>query len=212
MIPLKQAQRFLSFGKSVTQVAVFADLERSKPLALKIGRALASEKDLEVLDWEGALPMMAQFIWLDDLGMWILLMIIFAIVAAGVTNAVLMSVMERTRQFGVLKALGMGPGKITQLILTEAALVGLMAVAVGLATGLPLNHLMETQGLDIAAFVGEQGFDAGGVAITGRMYGKLYPISIAWTACTVFLLTVFAAVYPAIRAARIVPVEAIHRT
>ena len=70
---------------------------------------------------------------------------------------------------------------------------------------------METRGIDLAIFTGGGAFDAAGVPISGVMYAKLHWIAIVWTACAVWVITVLAAVYPAIRASRIVPVEAIHR-
>ncbi len=210
MIPLSLGQRLLGMGRSVNQVALFADLQRAPSLAGKLRKALDRRK-FQVLTWDQALPNMAQFIWLDSASMWVMLLVIFLIVAVGVVNAVLMSVMERTREIGVLKALGMGPGRVVGEVIAETFLLGLLAVAFGLAAGLLINHHFTVHGLDIQTIAGTESFEVEGIAMTGKIYSKLSLAPVIQTSVGLLLLTVTAGLYPALRAARLVPVEAIHR-
>ncbi|MCD6500118.1 MAG: ABC transporter permease [Deltaproteobacteria bacterium] len=209
-IDLTTAQRMLGMDHSVTQVALFANLKKTRRLAHELTKRLSA--NLEILTWKQALPMLSQFLWLDSASMWVMLLLIFAIVAAGVLNTVLMSVMERTKELGVLKAIGMTPRRIFFEVAVEAALLGLIALAIGLAVGLPVNHLAEVHGIDIKAFTGADSFEGAGVAMTGKMYSKLYLLPVLWTSIGMVLLTVLSALYPGWKAARLKPVTAIHRT
>ncbi len=210
MIPLSFGQRLLGMGKAVSQVAVFADLHQAPGLAKRL-RKLLDPKQHQVLTWDQALPTRAQFRWLDSASMWVMLLVIFLIGAVGVVNAVLMSVMERTREIGVLKALGMGPGRVVAEVIMETALLGILSVAFGLAFGLAANHYATVHGLDITAVTSAGSLAVDGVAITGTLYSKLYPLPVVLTSVGVVLITILAGLYPAIRAARLVPVKAIHQ-
>ncbi len=208
LVPLDLGQRLLGLEGSVSQVAVYDDLEHAPALARRL-RAALGDPGLEVLTWDEALPMLAQFIWLDDASMWVMLLLIFLIVAAGITNAVLMSVMERTREMGVLMALGMRPRRLVGEVLGEATLMGLLAVGVGLALGLPVHHYFAVHGLDISALLGAEGVETAGIVFSGKMYGKLAWAKVAWIAAGVVAVTVTAALYPALRVARLKPVRAL---
>ena len=209
LVPLKLGQRMLAMDDSVNQIAVLWDLEHTTRLATTLRRRLGP--DLDVLTWRRAMPMLAEFLWLDSASMWVMLALVFAIVAAGITNAVLMSVMERTREIGVLRCIGMGPGRVVAEVLVESALLGLVALAIGFAAGLPLNHYLTVHGLDISALMGTDTFETAGVTFSGKMYSHLHGSTVLWTSVGVLVLSVLAAVYPGIRAARTNPVQAVGR-
>ncbi|MGM0596332.1 MAG: ABC transporter permease [Myxococcota bacterium] len=204
LISLKQAQEMTKLGSAVTQLAIFSDLQSSK-LKTKLNTA-----ELEVLHWRDAMPMLAQMLWVDKISMYVFLFIILGIVSAGILNTVLMSVMERTREFGVLKSIGMSPWRIFMLIIYEALFTAIIAIFTGMILGLSLSYYLSIHGLDPAVFVeGEQGMEAAGIPMTNLMYSKVTLFSVVWTAISVIVLSVLSALPPSIRAFRIKPVKAV---
>ncbi|MBU1238305.1 FtsX-like permease family protein, partial [Myxococcota bacterium] len=209
LMNISRLQELLKMPGEVSQIAIFTDLHSSKGLAKELRRRLRGQQT-EVLHWQQALPTLHQLLLVDTASMYIFLFIIFFIVAAGILNSVLMSVLERTREFGVLKALGMRPGKILQLIMSEAFLMGLFAIIVGLAVGLTMSYIVSIYGLDPADLAGgEQGMEAAGVPLTEKLYPKITAFSCVWSSLFVMILTLISALPPSLRAAKILPVKAI---
>ncbi len=209
LISLKQAQEMTKLGSAVTQLAIFSDLQSSERLTSKLKTKL-NTAELEVLHWRDAMPMLAQMLWVDKISMYVFLFIILGIVSAGILNTVLMSVMERTREFGVLKSIGMSPWRIFMLIIYEALFTAIIAIFTGMILGLSLSYYLSIHGLDPAVFVeGEQGMEAAGIPMTNLMYSKVTLFSVVWTAISVIVLSVLSALPPSIRAFRIKPVKAV---
>ncbi len=206
-IPITEAQRLLNLGDKVTQVALLLDaLERSVPVA----RALAAElpRDLEVLAWEEALKELYDAIVLDDAGLYLMMAIIFIIVAIGIFNAVLMSVVERTREFGVMMALGQSGKQLFAVVFAEAVILALVSAALGVAVGLGLHHWVASVGIDMGAMADD--YQIAGIILEGRIYSTLTPWVVTKWTLVVMGLVMVSAVYPALRAARLNPLEAMH--
>jgi len=208
--PLKVVQRLLHIGSGVHQVAVFVGSIKRTQATVDAIKGPVEDGSMVVLPWDKAMPEMAEFIWLDEASGYIFLIILYLIVMIGVLNTVLMSVMERTREFGVMRALGAGPWRIVGLVLAEGLLLGILGVALGgVLAAYPLYYL-ETTGIDIAMFTGGEAMEAGGITMT-IMKGKIY-LAGALKACGIIVaMTVVAAVYPAIRAAKVKVLKAIHQ-
>lgn len=206
-IPLDEAQRLTDAGSGVTMVALqLANIDAADRVAAKLATALRGH-DVEVLPWQKAAPELYAAIAVDEGGMYIFMIIIFVVVAAGILNAMLMSVLERTREFGVLLALGATPPQVTAIILYEAVALGIVSVAAGLAIGLGLNHYLATTGLDYKALFGES-MQSIGILLPDRFYSVLAPAKIVWSTAVVLGLVILGAAYPAIHAARFQPTKA----
>ncbi|RMH42653.1 MAG: ABC transporter permease [Deltaproteobacteria bacterium] len=207
-IPLADAQELLGLGRAVTQVAVFADdLRAVDRITAALRATFGADSALEILPWQQALRELYEAIVLDDLGNYLMHAIVFAIVAIGIFNTVLMSVVERTREFGVMMAIGASRTRMFAVVLSEAAILAIVACAAGVAIALALHGWLSTTGLDVSQFYGED-FEFAGIAFRGRIYSTLYPSQVAgWTAA-VFAIVLASALYPALRATRLEPVEA----
>lgn len=199
---------FLGLGRSVHQVALFMPEGESGAASRKLRERLQGAA-VEVLHWEEALPVLAQLLWIDSLSMYVFLLIIFGIAAAGILNAVLMSVMERTREFGILRSLGMPPRLVFALVMLENFLLALLCVGVGFAVGLPLVAWLAQNGLDPLVLTGGEVMEMEGVAFVDRMYPVLGASDAALAALWVVALSLASAVVPALRAAAIRPVRAL---
>lgn len=208
LVNIDEAAKLLNLGNAVSQIAIFTDLEKSTQVTHQI-RKLIDDPSLEIMDWKDALPTLSQFMLVDKISMYVFLIIIFIIVAAGVLNSVLMSVMERTREFGVLKSIGMKPTSILNLIIIESALVGLLSIVFGFIVGQTISYIVYRYGIDPASLFGGESVEVAGVSMTEKIRTKITLWSVVWTSASVLLLTIISAIPPALRAARIIPVKAV---
>jgi ABC-type antimicrobial peptide transport system permease subunit len=129
------------------------------------------------------------------------------IAAIGILNMLLMAVYERTREIGVLGALGFRPNHISMLFLLEGALIGLVGVAFGAALGLLVNAALGSAGLDFTKFSSLTEYTA---LLNARVYPTLGTEHLLQRVLTVLVIAVLASVYPAREAARSEPATALH--
>ena len=208
-IPLGQAQSLYDLGSMVTQVAVLTDdLDQTGPVAAALGRALAGRADLEVLPWQKALRELYDAIVLDDVGFYLMMAIIFVIVGIGIFNTVLMSVVERTREFGVMMAIGTSKRRLFAVVMAEAVILALAASLAGLAIGLPLHAWLHHTGLDLTTFYGKD-VEFAGIALTGRVYSFLTVGDVVRWTLVVIGIVLASALYPAARVTRLRALEAL---
>lgn len=210
-LPLAEAQSFLGTNGGVTQVALFFDNEEhGRAMAPVLRQALAGEP-LEVLAWDEAMPDLAGIVALDKAGLYVYMLIVFIIVAFSILNTILMSVLERVHEFGVMLAVGMRPGMIMRLVVAEGAILGLGCLMVGSGLILPLNEYFAVNGMDITAMLPGGEYVVADVAINPLIYFHTPWLRVAVCAAGVFVLTVLISAYPALKAARLNPVEAINQ-
>lgn len=179
------------------------------PLETALARVESLAPDLEVKSWRELMPMLASMFDSTHSVMYVMFLILCTAIGIVVLNAMLMAVFERVREFGVLKALGMGPGKVLRLILVEAALQTGLAAAIGAA--------LATPGLLYLARVGLQMDRLSGVTIQGMAWDPIWRASVSASTFTAPIITLasvvlVAVLYPGIKAALIRPVAAMqHR-
>ena len=173
--------------------------------------AIAAElPDAEVLTWAQALPEVGDYIALDRTSAEAMFFVLFSLVGLAILNSILMSVLERKRELGVLMALGTSPRVVFGMVVLEGLLLSTVSVALGtLLGGAAVVHLGET-GLDLSAMMGE-GTTFAGFAMDPVIHPALHAGRTVKGVVMVIGLTVLAALYPAWKAARVPPVEAISR-
>jgi ABC-type lipoprotein release transport system permease subunit len=209
IISLKDAQDFFVYGDRVTEVAILArDADSAPALAATLKRELAglSGEATEVHTWQEVIPELQQFIFLDDAGMYMLLVILIIVVGFGILNTILMAVLERRRELGVVLALGLRPGAMFRLVYMESMLLAGVGLVFGLAVGIPLVlHF-------VAHPVHVSGAAAGAFELWGIepvMTWKLKPLNPIGSTITILGVAAVAALYPALKASRSRPVEAL---
>ena len=175
---------------------------RIKDLA---GEHLAAE--LEVKTWRQLLPTIASMMDSARGVMIAMSAIVYSAVGILILNAMLMAVFERIREFGVLKALGVGPFDVLRLILLETGIQTGGAILVGLALSVPSILYLSHTGIDLGRLAG--------ISIMGVALDPVWraAISVRVFVAPILMLTVIvgtAVVYPALKAALIRPVDAIH--
>ena len=163
-----------------------------------------------VRTWAEIAPQLARVLRFQDAITAILLGIVFAMAAMTVMNTMFMVVFERTREFGVLKSLGMGPGQVFGLIVLETLFVALIAAALGGGLGFALDYWLSEEGLDLSAYT--SGLTYEGAFISPIWKSVLTAKSICLPVVMVALLCLLVSFLPALRAGRLRPVEALrHR-
>lgn len=163
---------------------------------------------VQVQTWQQASPQTAQMMGMRDIGSAIILGIVFGAAAFGILNTMMMSVFERTRELGVLRALGIRPGRLVTLIVVESVFLAALASAIGLVLGGLLDAYLVIYGFDMSG-AAEDGFSFQGVTLEPIIYGIVRPSAVVAVIGSVFVVSMLASLWPALRAARLRPVEAI---
>ncbi len=203
-ISLDNAQELLRVGDRISEVAVVARDINAVP---NIKRDLMAETNstYEVLSYQDLLPSLLMQLDLMDQMMLIFYAIIGLAMIFGIINTMLMSVFERIREFGVLKAVGMKNGRLFLMVMLEAFFLGLLGVGVGGMLGVAVDLTLSATGLNFAAFAeGLASYGAGAI-----IYPELSYSGLASALLLVLLFCVLAAVYPAYKAVRLQPISAI---
>lgn len=199
-----RAQTLLGLGNAVTEVIVATpDLLDT---ASEVATLRGALPQLSVEDWRTAEPAIWALYQLVEgmVGIW--QFIFLGALAFGLVNTLVAAVLERTREFGLLMAVGMRPGAVLKQVLVESWLILFSGLALGSVGSMLIYYLMKP-GLDLSEFV--QGMDVPG------MMRPLYPAVVAsdlYTLVGIILLFGFlASIYPARRAVALNPVAALNR-
>ncbi len=199
LLPIGTAQRFLGMGDGVHHLAVLlTDATESQRLAALGKREMG---DLEVVDWSEAHPEIVDFIQLDNAGGYVFLLMIFILIGFLVLNTLLMSVLERGREFALLDALGLTPGRRFTMVMAEALVVATLASGAGVAIGFGAHLYFAVHGLPMELFSSEE-ITVAGVAFDPIIYSHLSAGRVLESVLLVFGLTLALALVPARRAAR----------
>lgn len=135
----------------------------------------------------------------DKKGMWIMLLIIVLVVAVGVLNTVLMSVLERRREYGVLKAVGTKSGQIVKMVLLEVNILAAMCIVLGAGVGLLINYFFSVHGIALP-----EPMTYGGMKFQ-HMFTEINAMSFYIPAFTVLVSATLVSLFPALKAAHTDP-------
>jgi ABC-type lipoprotein release transport system permease subunit len=164
-------------------------------------------ESIEALDWGELLPEMREVIAAYGVSRMIIVTILYLATGLGILNTFFMSVMERTREFGILMAQGMRPWTIRGLVLLETLLLGCIALLVGLFCGAMMTLYMQQVGIDLTDYITPVTY-AGGT-ILPRLHAVFEMGNFLVPAGMLLLVSLFAGFLPANRAARLDPVAAV---
>ncbi|VAW92657.1 LolE-like permease protein [hydrothermal vent metagenome] len=207
LIPLSAGQSLLGLNNSISTIAIsLKDRRDSQEFATSLNRRMGGNSGLEALPWETLMPAVVQMIEFSDVFFYIILAIVLFVIAMGIMNTLLMSVLERTREFGVMMALGTAPGQVLRIVIYESLALSAIGIIVGMVLGLVVTAYYGSTGIDLTSLM-----DAS-EAIPG-MTPILKPVIIIgsfwWAAMILFATGALTAIYPAIRASHLEPVTAI---
>jgi ABC-type lipoprotein release transport system permease subunit len=194
---LKDAQELFVLEGSVHEIVIIVDdIDRVRELSDKIRNEL-DNPDLDIAPWQEFARSFYQAMRADQQGTWISLFIITMIVAVGVLNTVLMSVLERTKEYGVQLAMGTRPAQIFTQIVLEVLIIAGASCVVGIGLSVLANHILSIHGLTLPT-----AFTYGGVEFK-TMYSEVNARSLYIPGITVLVSAFLVSLFPALRAARI---------
>jgi putative ABC transport system permease protein len=211
LMDLGEAQTLFAMPGEGHEIVLYGrDPDRAAKLAAHVA-ALPELAGAEVLDWRTLSPEMVSLIGIVDVVWVFVLLLVFLAAAAGVANTMLMATWERTRELGMLLALGAGPGRIVRLVLWESVALGLTGALVGSALGLSLVALTHGSGVDLAALTGRgpSEISFGGLRWSMRLHPTLSAVDVLRTVAAVVATSLLASAWPAARAARLQPTQAL---
>ncbi len=199
-LPLAKAQAFTGAQDHASTIFVML---KDRDQAQAVATAIQSP-GYQVLTWQKMNELVVQLEDFANAYMVILYLIVLGITATVVTNTLVMAVYERTREVGVLAAIGMKGRTIMTEFLFEAALLA----TGGVIGGVILGSL-------VVSYFATYGFYIGNYGISGMLLGdSIYPVLTAQNVLTLavvtYVITLVASLYPAVMAARMEPVEALH--
>jgi ABC-type lipoprotein release transport system permease subunit len=211
LMPLASLQDLLRLSSErIHEVGVkLHDVNATTPTAAALATQLGQAGPVRVMSWQELAPELADYVQFNRRVTFILFFIFFLSAAMGIVNTMLMSIIERTRELGVLMALGMRPVEVVGLIVMEAASLAAASLVLGAALGAPILWYLQNHGLNL-------GGDRGAISLAGIVVGPLWygrPDFAAYTQAAVglALTALVAALYPALRAARFRPAEALRK-
>jgi len=212
-VTLGAAQSLVDWPGGATNVKVLLDRAGSLPGARRAVEAavaaaapgpLPEGTRVRVESWTEAGRFSWAIIQANQSALVMLSGFLFAAAGVGVVNAMLMSVRERTREIGTMRALGMRRSRVVSLFVLEGMALGLVSAVVGALAGGALVLALASSGIPMK--VASLAWMAGGDVL----YPVLAPASLVRSTVSIVLLSTLAAVYPAFAASRLEPREALH--
>ncbi len=206
-VPLQTARRWLGVPGALTTVAVLVDRSQETDAAVaQLDRALNGDDGIRVLGWRRSSPEMDAAVRIDDYGAYVFNVVLFAIIALAILNAVMMSVLGRKREFGILQALGLTGRETGLVVLGEGLFLTAAAGLVGMVIGFALTWGLFHDGLNLGALT--QGMTVSG----GIMNPVVVPIfrlqQVVVSVASIVVIGTLSSLYPAFRATRLDVAEA----
>jgi ABC-type lipoprotein release transport system permease subunit len=199
-LPLAKAQAITQTDNHASTIFV---LLKDTSFTASVVNALKVPSNLEVVTWEDLNSLIVEFENLANSYIGFFYMIILAITASVIINTLIMSVYERTREIGILAAVGMRGGRILGLFLAESFLLAVGGVLMGVVLGWFGVYLFNINGF----FIGNMGLT--GFVISDTLRAKLTLDNTINLSIMTFVVTLLSGLYPAVMASRMEPVEAL---
>lgn len=205
-ITLPQAQEMFDLEGEVTELVVQMEKLGGET---EVVSAVASRfpGQYELKTWKQAYPELEAALGKKGEIMDVFGTVMLLVTGIGIFNLLMMAVFERTREIGVLGALGLKPRDISLIFLLEGMLMGAVGAALGILGGVGLNLLLQQTGLDYSQFTGGGSFLA---LLSSKIYPSLGLERLPQRVLVVLVIALLSALVPARSAARQEPATALH--
>ncbi len=204
-IPLGLFQETFTMNGAGHQLVITTpDLSFVPAAILEAEELFPPDADLVVHDWDALQPGLKQAIQADLTSAWFMYILLVVLVAFSVMNTQLMSVLERTKEFGIVMSLGLTPGRLGRLVMLETTLMGIMGLIIGAILGALVTLWLNATGFSYP------GMEEMAVSynLPPRMYPEISLLTLFAGPTIVFIGTLASALYPALRLHWLQPVEA----
>jgi len=204
-LSLPEMQRLVGAPGRATALAIMIDRQDRLPGVMKELKNQFGHR-YEVMSWEQMLPGIVQSIEADNASGLIMLMIIYMVIGFGILGTVLMMTMERTREFGMMVAIGMKRGRLRLVAILESLMLTFVGVIAGTALGVPVLVYLYFHPIPLKGQVREMMISYGWEPV---LPFSLDPMIFLWQALIVLVIALVAASYPVWRISRVDPVQAL---
>ena len=200
-IPIRRAQATFAMGDRANTIAIGGSSLSEVNAALPSLESLGARHGLTVLDWGDLEPAMRDAITLKYTTSLLFYLTLVIVVAFIILNTLLMSVLERTREFGMLLAIGMRASAIGRMIWIELLLLSLLGCAIGVAIGTGASMWFEARGIEFTGM----GKLLAQFGLPSRLYPALTLLSALAGPGTLLLAVLVGGIVPYLRVARLAP-------
>jgi putative ABC transport system permease protein len=204
-VDLPAVQNLLSMNGPITELTILLKDSRDTDKLQSAITALLDRSQYEAIPWRKLIPDLVQFVDLSKTFGSVYYLLILIVVGFGILNTILMAVMERYREFGVMMALGTRPSRIVGIIMAESALIALVGIVIGDALGFAVSYYFTQVPINFSAH--SEVLENFG--LNPLIYARMYPQIFYVTDLAVLGVTLASAVYPAVKASRLAPVRAL---
>lgn len=209
LVSLDALRTTLVLGNRVTDFVIRVwDFDLIPLTYSKLSNALDTEK-LEIMTWEQISPTLKQWMDFDDAFACVFLLIVLVVIVAGILNTILMSLLERTREFGVMMALGTKGSQLATIVGIESFLLGLIGMLAGTGFGVFVTSIFSRIGIPISTAVKEA---MASFFMSDTIYPVLVTDHVLSSSLVVLIASVLISIYPAWKTSRLVPVEALRHS
>ena len=186
-----------------------SDITAATKTAAALAVQLSKSFPVRVRAWPELAPELADYVQFNRRVTFILFLIFFLLAVMGIVNTMLMAIVSRTRELGMLLAVGMRPVQLVGLIVAEAAILAGGSLVLGGALGSPVLWYLQVHGLYLGGSRGA--ISLGGVVVGPLWYGRQDFTAYTQAALGLAVTALVSALYPALRAARFRPSEALRK-
>jgi ABC-type lipoprotein release transport system permease subunit len=208
-IPLTTAQEWLGVpGASTSEALLLRNSRDVGPVRRDLAASLVDWGDeAAVIEWRESMPELNAAVRMDDWADYVFHIMLFVIAATAIINTILMSVMYRTREFGVLRALGLERGEVGRVVFIEGMILTAISGLVGMVLGAAVVWIFFRNGLDFSA-IWDMEMEAAGVVIDPVIVPRFHWNQILQSLAFILVIGSLGSIYPAWRATRIDVAEA----
>lgn len=207
-VPLHQAAGMLKIENSISEISILLPgLDISGREETRVAKEITAAIDnstIQVDTWQDLLPMMKAYLEMSGFFLYIWYFVVFVAMGFGIVNTTLMTIFERMREFGLMKALGMRPFQVVKGVMTETIFLLLLGISAGTGFGLISVAAIARNGIDLSAL-------AAGAEMWGmprKLYPEVWVQDVMAAGLVVLVLGILVSLYPAVKAARFTPTQA----
>ena len=203
-IKMEDLNRLAGIGQGIHEIALFLSDPEQEPIVMD--KLKSNHPNLLIESWRTLAPELELFLSMTDSFLWVLFGIIMVALIFGIINSMLMAVLERYRELGMLMAIGMNKWRVYVMIVIETIFLSLVGGPFGVALGWLTMNWLGRDGIDLSAY--SEGLREFGYS--SILYPSIEVPTYLYVAIGVILTALIGALYPAFKAIQLDPAKALH--